>query len=96
MIGYAAFARINGCGGSVAVVPCASRNGHIGQGSPGSEGDAADTGITPRQSWSVPSKDGASVADGSLHKDTVCLRQQPLPAGQRFSDLFLQGSLHPQ
>lgn len=66
----------------------------ISSNTPGGNWDAADAGVTPRQSRAVTPKDGAGVADGGLHKDVVSLSEQPLPAGQSLSDLLVQCCLH--
>ena len=57
---------------------------------PGGDGDAADAGVTAGQGRGVPSKDGASIADGGLHENAVCLSQQTVPTGESLTDFFVQ------
>lgn len=59
------------------------------QSSPSVERNASDPGVMPLQGSVVSSINGASIADGGLHKDAVCTCQQLLPAGQGVLDLLL-------
>lgn len=61
---------------------------------PGIERYAAHSGVTTGQGGTLPAKDGAGIADRSLHKDAVCPCQQLLPVCKGVLDLFLKRCLH--